>query len=384
MYKRIFTIVLDSVGIGECEDQYLYGDEGSNTIRSLTKSSELHVDNLRKMGLFNIDNIGFETKYENPIASYGKCTEASKGKDTITGHFEMMGIITAKPAPTYPNGFPDEIIKEFEKQAGRKVIVNKPYSGTEVIKDYGEEHVKTGDLIVYTSADSVFQIAAHEDIVPVEELYRYCEIARKMLVGEHEVGRVIARPFTGTHPFTRTEARKDYPVFPKKNAMNFLQENGYDVIGVGKINEIFLKSGITKEVQSHNNVEGMARTKELLNYDFNGLCYVNLEDFDMIYGHRNNVDGYAKALSDFDRWLGDFVTSMNDNDLLIITADHGCDPGTESTDHSREYVPLIVYNKKASVNLGVRETYADIGKTILDNFNVENDLPGKSFYSDIK
>jgi len=384
MYKRIFTIVLDGTGIGECEDQYLYGDEGSNTIRSLTKSNELHVPNLRKMGLFNIDDIGFETKYENPIASYGKCTESSKGKDTITGHFEMMGIITSKPAPTYPNGFPDEIITEFEKQTGRKVIVNKPYSGTEVIKDYGEEHIKTGNLIVYTSADSVFQIAAHEDIVPVEELYRYCEIARKMLVGEHQVGRVIARPFTGTHPFIRTEARKDYPIFPKKNTMNFLQENGYDVIGVGKINEIFLKSGITKEVESHNNEEGMTRTKELLNYDFNGLCYVNLEDFDMLYGHRNNVDGFAKALSEFDSWLGNFISNMKEDDLLIITADHGCDPGTESTDHSREYVPLIVYNNKNSINLGIRKTYADIGKTILDNFNIENNLPGQSFYNDIK
>lgn len=385
-YKRVFLIVLDSVGIGELPDSYKYGDEGSNTIRSISKSPNFDINVMRKLGVFNIDDIGFETPVENPIGAYCKLAEKSSGKDTTTGHWEIAGVISEKPFPTYPNGFPDEIINEFEKRTGRKVLCNKPYSGTEVIKDYGEEHIKTGDLIVYTSADSVFQIAAHEEIVPLEKLYDYCRIAREILTGEHSVGRVIARPFEGKAPdFSRTKNRHDFSLVPPENMLNHLKNAGKDVIAIGKINDIYAGSGVTEKYYTKSNEEGMAKTTEMLEKDFTGLCFTNLVDFDMLYGHRNNVDGYAKAYTEVDKWLGTFINKMKDDDIVMITADHGCDPATPSTDHSREYIPLLIYGKNVNpVNLGIRETFSDIGKTIDDIFDLQNNLPGKSFLSEIQ
>lgn len=386
-YKRIFLIVLDSVGIGEQPDSYKFGDEGSNTIRVLSKTEWFNINNMRKIGLFNIDNIGFETPYENPIGAYGKCQEVSNGKDTTTGHWEMAGVISENPFPTYPKGFPDEVIEEFKRQTGRGVLVNKPYSGTEVIKDYGEEHLKTGNLIVYTSADSVFQIAAHEEIVPLEQLYEYCKIARNILTGKNAVGRVIARPFLGTSRdnFYRTKNRHDFSLTPPETMLNNLKDSGFDVIAVGKIKDIFNGSGITESYHTHDNPEGMNKTIELLEKDFTGLCFVNLVDFDMVYGHRNDIEGYTKAFVAFDKWLDEFLPKLKDDDILMITADHGCDPSTPSTDHSREYVPLLIYGKNVKpVNLGIRETYSDIAKTIDDNFGVYSDkINGKSFLKDI-
>lgn len=384
---RVFLIVLDSVGIGEQPDSNKFGDEGSNTIRAISKSKFFDIDNMRKMGIFNINDIGFETPYTNPIGAFCKCQEVSQGKDTTTGHWEIAGHISRKPFPTYPNGFPKEIIEEFEKRTGRKVIVNKPYSGTQVIKDYGEEHLKTGNLIVYTSADSVFQIAAHEEIVPLEQLYDYCKIAREILKGDHAVGRVIARPFLGTSSdnFYRTKNRHDFSLIPPENMLNHLKDNGYDVISVGKIKDIFAGSGITESYYTRDNNEGMDKTLELVNKEFNGLCFVNLVDFDMLYGHRNDVDGYAKAYTDFDKWLSHFIPNLREDDILMITADHGCDPSTPSTDHSREYIPLLIYgNKIKPINLGIRETYSDIAKTIEDIFGIYSDkIEGKSFWNDI-
>lgn len=383
--KRVFLIVLDSVGIGELPDSYKYGDEGSNTIRSISKSPNFDINIMRKMGVFNIDDIGFETPTENPTAAYCKLAEKSSGKDTTTGHWEIAGVISEKPFPTYPDGFPDEVINEFEKQTGRGVLCNKPYSGTEVIKDYGKEHLETGKLIVYTSADSVFQIAAHEKLVPLEELYKYCEIARKILTGKHAVGRVIARPFDGDESeFYRTKNRHDFSLVPPNTMLNNLKNNGKDVISIGKINDIFAGSGITEKYYTKSNLEGMEKTYEMLDKDFNGLCFTNLVDFDMLYGHRNNVDGYALAYTEFDKWLAGFIEKLNDDDVLMITADHGCDPATPSTDHSREYIPLLIYGKNVkSVNLRIRETFSDIAKTINEIFDIENDLPGQSFWSEI-
>ena len=331
---------------------------------------------------------GFETPFQNPIGAYGKCQEVSMGKDTTTGHWEMAGHISRQAFPTYPNGFPDEIIEEFKRRTGRGVLVNKPYSGTEVIKDYGEEHLKTGDLIVYTSADDVFQIAAHEEKVPLEELYEYCRIARSILTGKNAVGRVIARPFLGDSKgnFYRTKNRHDFSLVPPETMLNNLESNGYDVIAVGKIKDIFAGSGITESYHTRDNTEGMDKTMELVDKDFTGLCFVNLVDFDMIYGHRNDVDGYAKAYTDFDKWLEEFLPKLRENDVLMITADHGCDPSTPSTDHSREYVPILIYGKNVNpVNLGIRETYSDIAKTIDDMFGVFSDkIEGKSFLNEIK
>ncbi|MBQ8234802.1 MAG: phosphopentomutase [Bacilli bacterium] len=383
MYNRIFLIVMDSVGIGKCIDQELFNDLGSNTLKSCSESKYFNINTLRKLGIFNIDDIDFETHYPNTIGSYGKCMEKSMGKDTITGHLEMMGIIKEKPFPTYPNGFPKEIIDEFELKTGRKVIVNKPYSGTEVIKDYGKKHLDSGNLIVYTSADSVFQIAAHKDIVSVEELYNYSKIARDILKDGHAVGRVIARPFEGEYPFIRSEERRDFALKPDKNCLDYLYQNNLDVIKVGRIVDMF--QGFGTDIKSNTNEECMIKTSELLNKDFKGLAFINFEDFDMLYGHRNNVYGYAKALSSFDSWLETFIDGMRDDDLLIITADHGNDPKTPSTDHSRECTPLLVYNKSTkSNNLGIRDTFADIGKSILDNFNIDNTLNGNSFIGELK
>lgn len=380
--KRIFLIVLDSFGVGEAPDSKDFGDEGSDTLRAISKSKEFDINILKKMGIFNIDGIMYENGVENPIASYGKAGEVSKGKDTTIGHWEIAGLISENPFPTYPDGFPEDVIKEFSKETGRDVLCNKPYSGTEVIKVYGEEHIKTGALIVYTSADSVFQIAAHEEVVPVEELYKYCEIARKILTGKNSVSRVIARPFIGEYPnFIRTSNRHDFSLVPPKDTMlNYLQREKFDVISVGKINDIFAGSGITESMRTTGNSNGMEVTMKMLEKEFTGLCFVNLVDFDMLYGHRNDIDGYARAITEFDKWLEGFIGKLKEEDLLIITADHGCDPSTPSTDHSREYIPILMYGKNVEPrNLGIRKTYADIAKTVLDNFQIENNLPGKSF-----
>ena len=382
--KRLFLIVLDSVGIGELPDAANYGDVGSNTLKSASKSSSFNgMPNMRRLGYFNIDGVDIGERCSHPAGAYARLMEASKGKDTTIGHWEIAGIISPSPLPTYPDGFPDDVINRFEAASGRKVLCNKPYSGTEVIKDYGEEHMKTGDLIVYTSADSVFQIAAHEDVVPVEKLYEYCKIARILLTGEHGVGRVIARPFVGSPGnFTRTTNRHDFSIEPpKKTILDVLNAKGFDVLSVGKIVDIFTGRGITKFVRTTGNADGIDKTLEYMDEDFCGLCFTNLVDFDMLYGHRNNVDGYAAALSYFDDRLPEILDKMRDDDLLMITADHGCDPGTASTDHSREYIPLVMYGKniKADINYHTRETFADIGATVLSYFGIsDTDISGTS------
>lgn len=381
MAKRFFLIVLDSFGVGELPDAYKWHDEGSNTLGAIRNHPNFNCPTLKEMGLFNIDGVGGGVVA--PKACYAKMAEKSMGKDTTIGHWEIAGIISPEPLPTYPDGFPTEIIQEFEEKTGRKVICNKPYSGTEVIKDYGREHVETGALIVYTSADSVFQIAAHEDIVPVEKLYEYCEIARKMLVGKHGVGRVIARPFNGEYPYMRTANRHDFSLLPPADTMlNVLQRAGYDTISVGKIYDIFAGSGISESHRTTSNTHGMQVTKELQSKDFSGLCFVNLVDFDMKYGHRNDVAGYAAAATEFDSFLSSFVEDMREDDALLITADHGCDPSTPSTDHSREYTPMLIYGKgiKNGVNLGTRATFADISATVLEYFGVaQATTRGESF-----
>ncbi len=370
-FKRIFLIVLDSFGIGNAPDAEKFGDSGANTLKSIAKSEAFNVPNLAKLGLFNIEGVDNDNN-STPIGKYGALQELSAGKDTTTGHFEIAGIVSEKPMPTYPNGFPGEIINEFEKQSGCGTICNKPYSGTKVIADYGEEHIKTGNLIVYTSADSVFQIAAHTDIVPLQKLYEYCKIARKILQGEHAVGRVIARPFNGNYPFNRTADRHDFSVEPHKRTMlDVLKENNFSVISVGKIADIFAHRGFTEKYFTHSNDEGMTITLELLNKDFKGLCFTNLVDFDMKYGHRRDVQGYANAISEFDNWLNDFIPQMKKDDLLVITADHGCDPAYKGTDHTRECVPLILYsNTIEPENLGTIQGYNYISEVILDNFNL--------------
>lgn len=381
MAKRLFLIVLDSFGVGELPDAYKWHDEGSNTLGAIRHHPNFNCPELKKMGLFNIDGVGGGVP--SPTASYAKMSELSMGKDTTIGHWEIAGIVSPEPLPTYPDGFPEEVIKEFEKQTGRKVLCNKPYSGTEVIKDYGREHMATGALICYTSADSVFQIAAHEDIVPVKTLYEYCEIARNILVGKHGVGRVIARPFNGEYPFARTANRHDFSLAPPADTMlNLLQRAGYATISVGKIYDIFAGSGVSESNRTTSNAHGMQVTKDMQDRDFEGLCFVNLVDFDMKYGHRNDVAGYAAAATEFDEFLPSFIKDMRDDDVLLITADHGCDPATPSTDHSREYTPMLIYGKhvKSSVNLGVRSSFADICATVLEYFGVDGQgTSGKSF-----
>lgn len=384
--KRVFLIILDSYGIGDAKDAKDFGDEGSNTLKTIISSKEYNTPNMANIGLFNIDGIDFKEGVGRPIGSYGRLEEASMGKDTTIGHWEIAGIISDSPLPTYPNGFPDYILNEFKEKTGKNVICNKPYSGTEVIKDYGNEHIKTGDLIVYTSADSVFQIAAHEDIVPIEKLYEYCHIARDILKGKDGVGRVIARPFEGEYPFKRTPRRHDYSLLPPKDTMlDYLEKANLDTIGIGKIYDIFAGKGISETTSIVNNVDGMEKTIALQDKDFTGLAFINLVDFDMVYGHRNDIEGYAKAATKFDNQLGEFINNMKDDDVLIITADHGCDPGFKGTDHSREDVPLLVYGKKIKENnsLGTRNSFADVAKTILDMFNVENNIDGTSFLNDI-
>lgn len=389
MFRRVFLIVLDSLGIGELPDANEFGDVGSHTLRSLTTSKELNVPTLTKMGLFNIDKAGL-TKYafnSVPIANYGAMAEKSKGKDTTIGHWEISGIISPTPLPTYPNGFPDEVINEFCAKTGKEILCNKPYSGTEVIKEYGYEHVKTGKLIVYTSADSVFQIAAHEKIIPLKELYRYCEIARDILQGKHAVGRVIARPFSDKDGvFYRTGGRHDYSLEPYGETMlDIIKESGKDVISVGKINDIFTGRSVTESNPTTNNTEGEELILQMLERDFNGLCFVNLVDFDMVYGHRNDIDGYASSLTRFDKTLTMLLDKIRNDDILIITADHGCDPGFPGTDHTREHVPLLVYGKKLKIgiNLGLRSSFSDIAATITEALEVRQNKTGESFLKEI-
>lgn len=385
--KRVFLIVLDSFGIGELPDAGAYKDEGSNTLRAVSNSMKFNVPNLARLGLFNIDGVSCGKPDTNPIGSFARLAERSKGKDTTIGHWEISGIVSDRPLPTYPNGFPQEILNRFSAETGRKVLCNKPYSGTDVIRDFGKEHVDTGALIVYTSADSVFQIAAHEDVVPINDLYKYCEIARNILTGEHGVGRVIARPFTGSFPeYKRTTNRHDFSIAPPRRTMlDYLKESGFEVLAVGKINDIFSGAGISESFKTSGNSDGMNRTMALLERDFTGLCFTNLVDFDMLYGHRNDVDGYAAALTEFDLWLGDFIEKLHDDDVIMITADHGCDPATESTDHSREYVPLMIYGSgiEPSVNLETRACFSDIAATILDMFETKAEINGVSMLQQI-
>lgn len=380
--KRVFLIVLDSFGIGALPDAAKYSDAGANTLGGVKDHPAFDVPNMKALGLFNIQGVGGGVP--SPRAAFARVAESSNGKDTIIGHWEICGIVSERDLPTYKNGFPDEIINKFKALTGRGVLCNKPYSGTEVIKDYGEEHIKTGDLIVYTSADSVFQIAAHEDVVPVKELYRYSELAREMLRGEHAVGRVIARPFIGENgSFTRTANRHDYALVPpSKTVLDYIKDGGKDVIAIGKINDIFAGKGISEHAKTSGNADGMAKTLAAAKRDFSGLCFTNLVDFDQLYGHRRNVEGYAKALTEFDRWLGGFLQELKEDDVLFITADHGCDPSYTHTDHTREYVPLLVYGKGIkSADLGVLNSFADVGKTVASLLGVSCETEGKDFLS---
>lgn len=385
--KRVFLIVLDSVGIGELPDSFKYNDQGSNTLKSCFIQDDFSIPTLQKLGIYNIDGINYGKKAGKPLASYGRFAEKSNGKDTTVGHWEICGIVSNEALPTYPNGFNGTVLDEFTRRTGRNVICNMPYSGTKVIEDYGKKHMDSADLIVYTSADSVFQVAAHENIVPLDTLYNYCKIARELLQGENAVGRVIARPFIGDEKtgFTRTANRHDYSLEPPSDTiLDVIHQHDFDVISIGKIYDIFAGQGITKSKPTTSNSDGMKKTWEIANEDFTGICFTNLVDFDMLYGHRNDAKGYAKALMEFDEWLKDFIEVLNEDDVLIITADHGCDPITPSTDHSREYVPALVYGKNInSINLNTRQSFADIGKTILDLFNIEANTAGKSFKKEI-
>ena len=378
--KRVFLIVLDSFGIGALPDAASYGDAGANTLGGVREHPCFNTPNMKKLGLFNIQGVGGGVKC--PLGAFARVAERSKGKDTIIGHWEICGVVSERDLPTYKEGFPKEVIEQFEALTGRKTLCNKPYSGTEVIKDYGEEHIKTGALIVYTSADSVFQVAAHEEVVPVKELYRYCEQARKMLKGGHSVGRVIARPFVGEKgSFVRTANRHDYALAPPSDTvLDCISSAGKDVIAIGKINDIFAGKGITEYTKTKNNRDGMAKTMEASKKDFNGLCFTNLVDFDQLYGHRRDVEGYAKALAEFDGWLGEFIPTLREKDILVITADHGCDPSYTHTDHTREYVPLLVYGSGVkSLDLGVLDSFADIGKSIAAMLGADCFTAGKDF-----
>ncbi len=388
MAKRVFLIVLDSCGCGEMPDSADFGDAGSNTLRACTASSRLDIPTLSKMGIFNIDSVDCGTPVPAPTAAYGRMAEKSRGKDTTIGHWELAGLISPHPLPTFPDGFPADFIQAFEEKTGRKVLCNKPYSGTEVIRDYGREQKETGGLICYTSADSVFQIAANEADIPPEELYRICETAREMLTGpELGVGRVIARPYTGEYPnYVRTSNRHDFSLLPPApTLLDELKQAGLATIGVGKIYDIFAGQGITEMVRNKSNADGMEHTLHYAAQDFEGLCFVNLVDFDMLYGHRNDVDGYAAALTEFDGQLRELLPMLKEDDLLFITADHGCDPSTPSTDHSREHVPLLAYGAKmkAGYNLGTRSTYADLAATVAEYFGVKANIAGTSFLREI-
>ena len=384
--KRIFLLVLDSFGVGYEPDAADFGDVGANTLKSCASSEQFRMDNLIAAGLGNLDGVDYLRKTDTPTAAVARLQERSKGKDTTIGHWEIAGVISEQPLPTYPNGFPEEVLAPFRAQTGRGVLCNLPYSGTEVIKDYGRQHVETGDLIVYTSADSVFQIAAHEDIVPPEQLYEYCRIARKILVGKHGVGRVIARPFEGEWPYTRTSRRHDFSLTPPADTMlDLLKAAGKSVIGVGKIHDIFAGQGLTEFTYTAGNRDGMEQTMAYAEKDFEGLCFVNLVDYDMLYGHRRNIDGYAAALHEFDAWLPGFLEKLTDDDLVIITADHGCDPGYSAhTDHTREYIPMLALGKRVKpVNLGTRPGFGDIAATVLELLDVDARVQGVSFAQQI-
>ena len=388
MIKRIFLIVLDSCGVGAAPDSAAFGDIGVNTLRSCAASPKFSIPHLIEAGLGNLDGIDYLPKTDHPTAALARLQEASMGKDTTIGHWEIAGIVSPNPLPTYPQGFPQEVLEEFEKQTGRGVLCNKPYSGTDVIRDYGEEQKKTGKWIVYTSADSVFQVAANENWIPLEELYDACRKARAILRGKHGVGRVIARPYVGetASEFRRTSNRHDFSLEPPKQTMlDAIKAAGLDTLAVGKIYDIFAGQGTTEHMFNKSNADGMAHTDDYAARDFHGLCFVNLVDFDMQYGHRRDVDGYANALTEFDTWLGQFLPKLGDEDLVMITADHGCDPAyTATTDHTREYVPLVVLGKQVKpVNLGTRKSFADIAATVTELLNVPFETPGKSFAREI-
>ena len=385
--KRVFLIVLDSFGIGQMPDSASFGDINVNTLRSCATSNKLNIPHMLKAGLGNIQGVDSVPAENAPVGAYGRMQEASMGKDTTIGHWEIAGIVSGDPLPTYPEGFPEEVLKPFMEQTGRGVLANAPWSGTAVIEAYGAQHMETGDLIVYTSADSVFQIAAHEEIVPPEQLYEYCRIARKILVGKHGVGRVIARPFVGQPgSFKRTANRHDFSLEPPvKTLLDAVKDAGLASIGVGKIHDIFAGIGLTEHVYNESNANGMDHTTRYAAQDFTGLCFVNLVDFDMQYGHRRDIDGYANALSEFDAWLGQFMPQLGEDDLVIITADHGCDPGyAATTDHTREYVPILVLGKNVKpCDLGTRKTFADVAATVAELLGVELSTPGTSFAKEI-
>ncbi len=388
MMKRIFLIVLDSCGVGAAPDSEQFGDIGVNTLRSCAASPRFSMPHLIEAGLGNLDGIDYLPKTDHPTAALARLQEASMGKDTTIGHWEIAGIVSPSPLPTYPQGFPREVLEEFERQTGRGVLCNLPYSGTDVIRDYGEEQKKTGKWIVYTSADSVFQVAANENWIPLEELYDACRKARAILRGKHGVGRVIARPYVGETPsdFRRTANRHDFSLEPPARTMlDAIKAAGLDTLAVGKIYDIFAGQGTTEHVFNKSNADGMAHTDDYAARDFHGLCFVNLVDFDMQYGHRRDVDGYANALTEFDTWLGQFLPKLGEDDLVMITADHGCDPAyTATTDHTREYVPLVVLGKQVKpVNLGTRKSFADIAATVTELLNVPYETPGKSFAREI-
>jgi phosphopentomutase len=384
--KRVFLIVLDSFGIGQMPDSPSFGDVGVNTLASCATSDKLHIPNMIAAGLGNIQGVSCLPK-ANPIGAYARMAERSMGKDTTIGHWEIAGLISPEPLPTYPEGFPEEVLAPFRAATGRGVLANAPWSGTAVIEDFGDAHVRTGDLIIYTSADSVFQIAAHEDVIPLEQLYEYCHIARQQLQGKHGVGRVIARPFVGTSgAYKRTSNRHDYSLEPSAPTMlDAIKAAGQSCIGVGKIHDIFAGIGTTEHVYNKSNADGMEHTLRYADQDFRGLCFVNLVDFDMVYGHRRNIDGYAQALSEFDAWLPKLMEKLGDEDIVMITADHGCDPGySATTDHTREYVPLLVLGKQVKpVDLGERTTFADIAATVTELLGVEYETPGQSFAGQI-
>ena len=386
--KRIFLIVLDSFGIGAMADSEGFGDVGVNTLAACATSDALKIPNMIAAGLGNIDGVTCLPKTDAPTGAYARLAEQSMGKDTTIGHWEIAGIISPDPLPTYPDGFPDEVLEPFKAATGRGILANAPWSGTAVIQEYGQAHVETGGLIVYTSADSVFQIAAHEAVVPLEQLYEYCHIARQQLQGKHGVGRVIARPFVGDAEtgFRRTSNRHDYSLEPPKATMlDAIKAAGLESIAVGKIHDIFAGRGDTEHVYNQSNTHGMEHALRYADQDFNGLCFVNLVDFDMLYGHRRDIDGYAKALSEFDAWLPKLMEKLGDEDLVMITADHGCDPAyTVTTDHTREHVPLLILGKGVkSVDLGTRKSFADIAATVTELLGVDFDTPGVSFAKEV-
>ncbi|SCG83333.1 phosphopentomutase [Proteiniborus sp. DW1] len=384
MINNITLIVLDSVGIGELPDAHKYGDEGSNTLGNIIKNvRNINLKNLNMLGLGLIEGVEGLEHIENPIGSYGRLSESSAGKDTTTGHWEIGGIILKEPFPTFQNGFPDELIEKYEKLIGTKVLGNKVASGTVILEELGKEHMETGYPIIYTSADSVFQIAAHEEIIPVNRLYELCEIAREILIDKYAVGRVIARPFLGEPgAFVRTSNRKDFSLKPTEDTMlDIIKKSGLEVMAVGKIEDIFSGQGITKSVHTISNMDGIDNTIKYIKERNKGLIFSNLVDFDMKYGHRNDIEGYARALEEFDSRLPEIIECLREDEVLMITADHGCDPTTASTDHSREYVPILIYGDKikSGVNIGTRSTFADIGATILDLLGLDGLNNGKSF-----